>query len=323
MSRTDHRRKRVHFPLPLRYNTLRQPPRRGEMLQASDHYRELRLGRRGLWLAGTSLDGDVRRGVGVVCDGRDGLRSHANLLCSQELALCLGLRRGLFVPWQQTLTLGQQAVALSPAGAGPGSALARLHASGSDWLDARALCLEAFAGFAPAAVPEAEVIVVDGARAGEVWANAAQLHQFATDVPPGARLALDDVLLAFAAARALQDAGRAWRATPLLKRAWRRRLGPLAALPTHRHGEVTLGLAHEPALAPDFFAGDPQRQPVGVQQTLAVTRRLYGDQARAAVQACGARVVVAVGGDGRALAQQLPEQQVILLRPLAQPLLVA
>jgi len=323
LSRTLGRRKRVQFAPALRYNTRRQPPRRGEMLQASDHYRELRIGPRGLRLAGISLDGEVRRGVGVVCDGRDVVRSHANLLCSQELALCLGLRRGLFVPWRQTLTLGKLAVALSQAGGGPGSALARLHAGGLDWLDARAMCLEAFASFAPADVPEADVIVVDGTRAGQLWGSAAQLHQFAAELPNGARFALDDPLLAYAAARALQEAGRPWRATPLLKRAWRRRLGPLAALPSHRHGQVTLGLAHEAGLAPDYFAGDPQQQPVGVQQSLAVTRRLHGDQFRSAVQASGARAVVAVGGDGMALLQQLHEQQVILLRPLAQPLLVA
>ncbi len=292
------------------------------MLRASDHYQELRMGRRGLWLAGISLDGDVRRGVGVACDERRALRSHSNLLCSQELALCLGLRRGLFVPWQQTLILGKLAVALSPAGAGPGSALARLHAGGTDWLDARAVCLDDFLGFAPAAVPEAAVVVLDGRRAGEAWASAAQLHQWVAGLPDGARLALDDALLAWAAANALQAAGRAWRTTPTLRRAWRGRLGARAALPSHRQATLTLGLAHEARMDPDYFAGDPLDAPAGVRHTLAVTRRLHGDQARAVVQASGARVVVAVGGNGEALAQQLPEQQVIVLRPLAQPLLV-
>ncbi len=293
------------------------------MLQASDQYGELRVTARGLWLGGVSLDGEVRRGVGVLCDARKGVRAHANLLCSQELALCTGMQRGLFVPWQQALTLGRLAVALSPAGAGPGTALARVHAAGRDWLDARAACLEPLPGFAPAEVPRTDVVVINARLAGRACANTPHLRLFLSNVPSSSAVVFDDPLLAFAAATALSELGRPWRGAKGLAQAWRRRLGHLTPRATKGKGDpIVLSLLGDAPPSAAFFVGDASHGlPEGVER-LPLTRSLHGEQAAALVRACGATVVVAVGSDGAALAAQLPGVLVIVLRALAQPLLV-
>lgn len=261
----------------------------------------LRLGADGLRIThpSLSLDGDSRRGIAFVAEVDGRRRTAARVLCSMATARARGWVGAMTPPWGKPFQLGRLALAVLPAGSGPGAACLRMHIDGVTILDARLGRMDPLPGCEAPELREADAVLVDARWAAVESATVAALRSFLlAEAGRGGVVQWHDATLAWSARALLAGEGVAVRPSPMLLRAWRRLpsggrvrkgLPSLAfVLDTEGHGAVTAAVY------------DP-RQPSPPRSGLAIARQACGTQLDQMVAAVGAREVLALDAAGAAV----------------------
>ncbi len=248
----------------------------------------------------------------ILADALAGTRADPKTLCSAATAEQLGpSARPLVLPWHKPITLGRVTLALTPSGAGVGTAAALVHTGVATVLDLRWARPTPLWPFAPPEVPQAEVVILDaGGVTGTTLAPDALYAALQAAVDAGAQtLAADDPVVAAALAAWLRAHGRGCAVSPRVAATLARwqRTG-LAWPQSARRPAIRVSSTAEVAGA-DWRMADA-----------AFSRFARGAQVAELARLAGAREVLIVGQGALALADQLLRLgiEACALRPQAQ-----